>query len=65
MNVWHRRCTDLRERAGSVPAHEGGAGLGAPGPSREELLARAAQPGEEALRLHALCGGKMQTLPKC
>jgi malate dehydrogenase (oxaloacetate-decarboxylating) len=30
-----------------------------------ERLARAAKPSEEALRLHALCRGKMQTLPKC
>ena len=30
-----------------------------------ERLARAAEPAEEALRLHALCRGKMQTLPKC
>jgi malate dehydrogenase (oxaloacetate-decarboxylating) len=31
----------------------------------EEQLARAARPSEEAMRLHALCRGKMQTLPKC
>jgi malate dehydrogenase (oxaloacetate-decarboxylating) len=31
----------------------------------EALLARAAKPTEEALRRHALCRGKMQTLPKC
>jgi malate dehydrogenase (oxaloacetate-decarboxylating) len=31
----------------------------------DELLARAARPAEEALRRHALCRGKMQTLPKC
>jgi malate dehydrogenase (oxaloacetate-decarboxylating) len=30
-----------------------------------ERLARAAKPAEDALRLHALCRGKMQTLPKC
>jgi malate dehydrogenase (oxaloacetate-decarboxylating) len=34
-------------------------------PSREELVARAARPAADALRLHALCRGKMQTLPKC
>ncbi|HEY7648198.1 MAG TPA: NADP-dependent malic enzyme [Methylomirabilota bacterium] len=32
---------------------------------RAALLARAAQPAREALRLHALYHGKMQTLPKC
>ena len=30
-----------------------------------ERLARAARPSDDALRLHALCRGKMQTLPKC
>ena len=30
-----------------------------------ERLARAAKPAEDALRLHSLCRGKMQTLPKC
>jgi malate dehydrogenase (oxaloacetate-decarboxylating) len=30
-----------------------------------ERLARAAQPAADAMRLHALCRGKMQTLPKC
>jgi malate dehydrogenase (oxaloacetate-decarboxylating) len=34
-------------------------------PTRDELIARAAKPAAEALRLHALCRGKMQTLPKC
>jgi malate dehydrogenase (oxaloacetate-decarboxylating) len=33
--------------------------------SRDDLAARAARPAAEALRLHALCRGKMQTLPKC
>jgi malate dehydrogenase (oxaloacetate-decarboxylating) len=33
--------------------------------TREELLARANKPGEDALRLHALYRGKMQALPKC
>jgi malate dehydrogenase (oxaloacetate-decarboxylating) len=33
--------------------------------SREELLARARKPGEDALRLHPFYKGKMQTLPKC
>jgi malate dehydrogenase (oxaloacetate-decarboxylating) len=33
--------------------------------SNEELLARAARPSEQALRLHPLYKGKMQTLPKC
>jgi malate dehydrogenase (oxaloacetate-decarboxylating) len=28
-------------------------------------LARAARPAEDAMRLHALCRGKMQTMPKC
>ncbi len=32
---------------------------------REELLARAAKPSEESMRLHALYRGKMQTLPRC
>jgi malate dehydrogenase (oxaloacetate-decarboxylating) len=31
----------------------------------EQLLARAARPAEDAMRWHALCRGKMQTLPKC
>jgi malate dehydrogenase (oxaloacetate-decarboxylating) len=31
----------------------------------DERLARAARPAEDAVRLHALCRGKMQTLPKC
>jgi malate dehydrogenase (oxaloacetate-decarboxylating) len=34
-------------------------------PTPDERLARAAQPDAEAMRLHALCGGTMQTLPKC
>jgi malate dehydrogenase (oxaloacetate-decarboxylating) len=34
-------------------------------PTREELEARAKKPGEDAMRLHALYRGKMQTLPKC
>lgn len=34
-------------------------------PNREELLARARKPGEDALRLHPLYRGKMQMLPKC
>jgi malate dehydrogenase (oxaloacetate-decarboxylating) len=34
-------------------------------PTREERLAVATQPAAEAMRLHALCRGKMQTLPKC
>jgi malate dehydrogenase (oxaloacetate-decarboxylating) len=32
---------------------------------RAELLARAARPDDTALRLHARCRGKMQTLPRC
>jgi malate dehydrogenase (oxaloacetate-decarboxylating) len=32
---------------------------------REALLARAGKPAEEALRLHPLYRGKMQTLPRC
>jgi malate dehydrogenase (oxaloacetate-decarboxylating) len=34
-------------------------------PTIAEQLARAATPSAEAMRLHALCRGKMQTLPKC
>jgi malate dehydrogenase (oxaloacetate-decarboxylating) len=34
-------------------------------PSKEELIARAAKPSEDALRLHPFYRGKMQTLPKC
>jgi malate dehydrogenase (oxaloacetate-decarboxylating) len=30
-----------------------------------DLLARAAKPAEDAMRWHARCRGKMQTLPKC
>ncbi len=33
--------------------------------SKEELLARAAKPAEEAIRLHSFYQGKMQTIPKC
>jgi malic enzyme len=33
--------------------------------SLEELLARARKPSEEAMRLHPVYRGKMQTLPKC
>ncbi len=33
--------------------------------SREDLLARATKPAEEAMRLHPFYRGKMQTLPKC
>jgi malate dehydrogenase (oxaloacetate-decarboxylating) len=33
--------------------------------SRDERVARAARPAEESLRLHALCRGKIQMLPKC
>jgi malate dehydrogenase (oxaloacetate-decarboxylating) len=33
--------------------------------TREELLARARKPSEDALRLHSFYLGKMQTLPKC
>jgi malate dehydrogenase (oxaloacetate-decarboxylating) len=33
--------------------------------SKEELLARAKKPSDEALRLHPFYRGKMQTLPKC
>jgi len=36
-----------------------------PQPSKDELLARAAKPSEEALRLHPFYRGKMQTTPKC
>jgi malate dehydrogenase (oxaloacetate-decarboxylating) len=34
-------------------------------PTREELLAKAQKPAEEALRLHAYYKGKIQTAPKC
>src|SRR5579883_1748948 len=33
--------------------------------TKEELLARAQKPAQEAVRLHAFYKGKMQTLPKC
>jgi malate dehydrogenase (oxaloacetate-decarboxylating) len=39
--------------------------MSAPGPDRDELLARAKKPSEDALRLHPLYRGKMQTTPKC
>lgn len=39
--------------------------VAAPSPMRDERLARAMRPVEEAMRLHALCRGKIQTLPKC
>jgi malate dehydrogenase (oxaloacetate-decarboxylating) len=39
--------------------------VSAPGPDRDELLARARKPGEDALRLHPIYRGKMQTTPKC
>ena len=35
------------------------------GAGREDLLAKAGKPAEEALRLHPLYRGKMQTTPKC
>lgn len=35
------------------------------GPDVQAYLARAAKPAEDALRLHPLYRGKMQTLPKC
>ena len=34
-------------------------------PTREELLARAQKPAEDALRLHPFYRGKVQTAPKC
>jgi malate dehydrogenase (oxaloacetate-decarboxylating) len=34
-------------------------------PSREELLARAKKPAEDAMRLHPFYRGKVQVLPKC
>lgn len=34
-------------------------------PTRDELLARAARPAEQALRLHPFYRGKVQMLPKC
>ncbi len=33
--------------------------------SKEELLAKASKPGEDALRLHPFYRGKIQTVPKC
>jgi malate dehydrogenase (oxaloacetate-decarboxylating) len=38
---------------------------GGPRLDREALLARAARPAEDAMRLHPRYRGKMQTLPKC
>jgi malate dehydrogenase (oxaloacetate-decarboxylating) len=35
------------------------------GSTDDDRLARAASPDAQAMRLHALCGGKIQTLPKC
>ena len=34
-------------------------------PSKEEMLARAKQPSEDALRLHPVYRGKVQVVPKC
>lgn len=34
-------------------------------PTKEEMLARAQKPAEEAMKLHAFYRGKMQTMPKC
>lgn len=34
-------------------------------PTKEELLAKARKPAEDAIRLHSFYQGKMQTLPKC
>lgn len=34
-------------------------------PTREELLAKARKPAEDALRLHPFYRGKVQTMPKC
>ena len=34
-------------------------------PSKEELLAKAKKPGEDAMRLHPFYKGKVQVLPKC
>lgn len=34
-------------------------------PTKEELLAKAQQPGEEAMRLHPFYHGKVQMMPKC
>jgi malate dehydrogenase (oxaloacetate-decarboxylating) len=34
-------------------------------PQRDDLLARAQKPTEDAIRLHAACRGKIQVLPKC
>ena len=34
-------------------------------PSRDDLLARARKPGEDALRLHPVYRGKMQAMPRC
>lgn len=34
-------------------------------PTREELLARAKKPDDDALRLHPYYKGKVQIMPKC
>ena len=34
-------------------------------PSKEELLAKAQKPAEDAMKLHPFYKGKMQTAPKC
>ena len=39
--------------------------MSTPQPGKDELLARAGKPSEEALRLHPFYRGKMQTTPKC
>ena len=33
--------------------------------TKEELLAKARKPAEEAMKLHPFYRGKMQTVPKC
>jgi malate dehydrogenase (oxaloacetate-decarboxylating) len=33
--------------------------------TKEELLAKAKKPAEDAMKLHAFYRGKMQTVPKC
>ena len=39
--------------------------MSTPQPGKDELLARAGKPSQEALRLHPFYRGKMQTTPKC
>jgi malic enzyme len=59
------------ELDGRVLTVRGGANrIGRKGPmtqrvSKEELLAKANKPAEDAMKLHAFYRGKMQTVPRC